>query len=181
MSVVPSSLKANRGCRGLWNSGRRRRSRFVDRNRERKIGARFQATGPDRVVPDRRFGYHRRVNRLRDEPDRGASVRFVGLITISWFQERAESGLLGRVMSLAMFSAVALDPISFALAGILVGINLTAMFVGAGALLLYYGDAGSGEPYDARSGLGQRVFCGGVIEERLSDGRTCDPGPPPYL
>ena len=58
------------------------------------------------------------------------------MITISWFQERAESGLLGRVMSLAMFSAIALDPISFALAGILVGINLTAMFVGAGALLL---------------------------------------------
>lgn len=39
-------------------------------------------------------------------------------------------------MSLAMFSAVALDPVSFALAGLLVGINLTLMFVGAGALLL---------------------------------------------
>ena len=39
-------------------------------------------------------------------------------------------------MSLAMFSEVALDPISFALAAILVGINPTAMFVGAGALLL---------------------------------------------
>src|SRR5215217_5814165 len=66
----------------------------------------------------------------------GATASFLGLITISWFQERAESGLLGYVMSLAMFSAVALDPISFALTGILVGINLTAMFVGAGALLL---------------------------------------------
>jgi len=40
------------------------------------------------------------------------------------------------VMSFAMFSAVALDPISFALAGILVGIDLTAMFLAAGALLL---------------------------------------------
>ena len=40
-------------------------------------------------------------------------------------------------MSLAMFSAVALDPISFVLAGVLVGINLTAMFVSAGALLLF--------------------------------------------
>jgi hypothetical protein len=39
-------------------------------------------------------------------------------------------------MSLAMFSAVALDPVSFALAGILVEINVTAMFAGAGALLL---------------------------------------------
>jgi hypothetical protein len=35
-----------------------------------------------------------------------------------------------------MFSAVALDPISFALAGILVGIDLTSMFLAAGALLL---------------------------------------------
>jgi hypothetical protein len=39
-------------------------------------------------------------------------------------------------MSFAMFSAVALDPISFALAGMLVGLNLKAMFLAAGALLL---------------------------------------------
>jgi len=66
----------------------------------------------------------------------GATASFLGVITISWLQERADPGLLGRVMSLAMFSAVALDPLSFALAGVLVGINLTAMFVVAGALLL---------------------------------------------
>ena len=66
----------------------------------------------------------------------GATASFLGVITISWLQERTEPGLLGRVMSLAMFSAVALDPVSFALAGLLVGINLTLMFVGAGALLL---------------------------------------------
>ena len=66
----------------------------------------------------------------------GATASFLGVITISWLQERTEPGLLGRVMSLAMFSAVALDPISFALAGLLVGVNLTLMFVGAGALLL---------------------------------------------
>ena len=65
----------------------------------------------------------------------GATASFLGVITISWLQERAEPALIGRVMSLAMFSAVALDPISFALAGVLVGINLTAMFVAAGALL----------------------------------------------
>lgn len=66
----------------------------------------------------------------------GATASFLGVITVSWLQERAEPGMIGRVMSLAMFSAVALDPISFAISGILVGINLTAMFVGAGALLL---------------------------------------------
>jgi predicted MFS family arabinose efflux permease len=66
----------------------------------------------------------------------GGTASFLGIITISWLQERTEPRLIGRVMSLAMFSAVALDPISFVLAGILVGINVTAMFVGAGALLL---------------------------------------------
>jgi MFS family permease len=66
----------------------------------------------------------------------GATASFLGIITISWLQERTEPGLLGRVMSFAMFSAVALDPISFALAGILVELDLTAMFLAAGALLL---------------------------------------------
>jgi hypothetical protein len=46
----------------------------------------------------------------------GATASFPGVITISWLQERAEPRLMGCVMSLAMFSEVALDPISFALA-----------------------------------------------------------------
>jgi hypothetical protein len=62
----------------------------------------------------------------------GAISSFLGVITVSWLQERTESALIGRVMSFAMFSAVALDPISFALAGI----DLTSMFLAAGALLL---------------------------------------------
>jgi MFS family permease len=66
----------------------------------------------------------------------GATSSFLGVITISWLQERAEPRLIGRVMSFAMFSAVALDPISFALAGVLVELDLTAMFLAAGALLL---------------------------------------------
>jgi hypothetical protein len=66
----------------------------------------------------------------------GATSSFLGVITVSWLQERTEPALIGRVMSFAMFSAVALDPISFALAGILVGLDLTAMFLAAGALLL---------------------------------------------
>jgi predicted MFS family arabinose efflux permease len=73
----------------------------------------------------------------------GATASFLGVITISWLQERAEPGLLGRVMSLVMFSAVALDPISFALAGVLVEINLEATFVGAGALLLLTASLGA--------------------------------------
>ena len=66
----------------------------------------------------------------------GATASFLGVITISWLQERTEPGMIGRVMSLAMFSAVALDPISFALAGVLVELDLKAMFLAAGTLLL---------------------------------------------
>jgi predicted MFS family arabinose efflux permease len=73
----------------------------------------------------------------------GTTASFLGVITISWLQERAEPGLLGRVMSLVMFSAVALDPISFALAGGLVEVNLEATFVGAGALLFLTASLGA--------------------------------------
>jgi MFS family permease len=66
----------------------------------------------------------------------GATSSFLGVITISWLQERTEPRLIGRVMSFAMFSAVALDPISFALAGVLVELDLTAVFLAAGTLLL---------------------------------------------
>ena len=66
----------------------------------------------------------------------GATASFLAVINVSWLQERAEPGLTGRVMSLAMLATMVLDPISFALAGILVEVNLKATFVGAGALLV---------------------------------------------
>jgi hypothetical protein len=76
----------------------------------------------------------------------GVAASFLGIVNVTWLQERSEPGLTGRVMSLAMFSAVALDPISFALAGILVGIDLSATFVGAGALLLFTAILGAASP-----------------------------------
>ena len=66
----------------------------------------------------------------------GGSASFLAVVNISWLQERSGDGLTGRVMSLAMFSAVALDPISYVLAGFLVDVNLTAVFLSAGGLLL---------------------------------------------
>jgi MFS family permease len=76
----------------------------------------------------------------------GATASFLGVITISWLQERSEPGMLGRVMSFAMFSAVALDPISFALAGVLVELDLTTMFLAAGTLLLLTALVGAASP-----------------------------------
>lgn len=66
----------------------------------------------------------------------GMTASFLAVVNISWLQERSEPGLVGRVMSLAMFSAIALDPISYVLAGILVELNLMVVFLAAGGLLL---------------------------------------------
>ena len=66
----------------------------------------------------------------------GTTASFLAVVNISWLQERSGPGLTGRVMSLAMFSTIALDPISYVLAGVLVELSLTAVFLAAGSLLL---------------------------------------------
>ena len=65
----------------------------------------------------------------------GAAASFLGVVNISWLQERSEPHLTGRVMSLAMFAAVSLDSLSFALAGLLAEVGLAVLFLAAGALL----------------------------------------------
>jgi MFS family permease len=66
----------------------------------------------------------------------GGAAGFLGVVNISWLQERSEPELTGRVMSLAMFAAVSLDPLSFALAGLLAELGLAVLFLTAGGLLL---------------------------------------------
>ncbi len=62
-----------------------------------------------------------------------------GLITvvgITWVQKQTQAEMLGRVMSLVMFSSFGLAPLSFALAGVLVDFNLTILFSVAGSIML---------------------------------------------
>ncbi|MDP9437864.1 MAG: MFS transporter [Actinomycetota bacterium] len=66
----------------------------------------------------------------------GAAASFLAVVNISWLQERSEPDVTGRVMSLAMLSTMALDPISYLAAGAFVGLNLTVVFLAAGALLI---------------------------------------------
>jgi len=66
----------------------------------------------------------------------GGTAGFLGVVNISWLQERSEPHLTGRVMSLAMFAAVSLDPLSFALAGLMAELGLTVLFLSAGGLLV---------------------------------------------
>jgi MFS family permease len=66
----------------------------------------------------------------------GGAAGFLGVVNISWLQERSEPELTGRVMSLAMFAAVSLDPLSFVLAGLLAELGLSVLFLVSGGLLL---------------------------------------------
>jgi MFS family permease len=65
----------------------------------------------------------------------GLGVGFVNVQFAAWMQMRVDRALLGRVMSVMMFSAVGLVPISYAAAGVLADWSLPALFVIAGAIL----------------------------------------------
>ncbi|MGJ5674590.1 MAG: MFS transporter [Nostochopsis sp.] len=58
------------------------------------------------------------------------------VVGITWIQKQTQPEMLGRVMSLGMFSAFGVAPLSFALAGILVNLNLTILFTVAGSIML---------------------------------------------
>jgi hypothetical protein len=66
----------------------------------------------------------------------GMTAGYLNVTIIAWLQARADPALLGRVMSLVMLGAVGLQPVSLALAGILVDAHATAMYVAAGAVIL---------------------------------------------
>jgi MFS family permease len=65
----------------------------------------------------------------------GVGVGYLGVVLMAWLQERTKPSLHGRVMSLMMFAAVAVDPLSYALMGALSGLDLRIMFAVAGSLL----------------------------------------------
>ena len=66
----------------------------------------------------------------------GAGGAVVNVMLMTWLQARTEPSLLGRVMSVVMFAAVGLTPLSYAVAGFVAEAHVTAMFVGSGALVV---------------------------------------------
>ena len=65
----------------------------------------------------------------------GLAAGYLGVVLISWLQERTSPELLGRVMSLVVFAAVALDPVSYALTGVLVAGGVERLFLVAGGAM----------------------------------------------
>lgn len=64
----------------------------------------------------------------------GFGLAFVRAVT--WLQRQAAPEMQGRMASLLVFAAVAADPFSNALAGVLAEWSLTGLFVGAGLLTI---------------------------------------------
>ncbi len=65
----------------------------------------------------------------------GISNGYVNIHFFTWLQKRIPQELMGRVMSLLMFSSVGLAPVSNALAGAILQINLNVLFIGGGLLM----------------------------------------------
>ena len=66
----------------------------------------------------------------------GVGAGYLGVVLMSWLQERSEAGLRARVMSLMMFAAVAVDPISYTFVGALSEFDLRIVFALPGSLLV---------------------------------------------
>jgi ABC exporter DevA family ATP-binding subunit len=63
----------------------------------------------------------------------GGTVTVLGM---TWLQQNTASNMQGRMMGLTMFAAVALDPFSQGVSGVLVEFSLTGLFVAAGVTML---------------------------------------------
>ncbi len=67
----------------------------------------------------------------------GVLIGFTNIIAISWLQARIASEMMGRVMSLAMLMGFGITPLSLGVAGWLLDVNATALFVGSGLLVIF--------------------------------------------
>jgi amino acid transporter len=64
------------------------------------------------------------------------AVGYLNVQLISWFQQRVERAMLGRVMSVLMFASVGLMPFSLAAAGAAIQWSVRGMFLVAGVAVL---------------------------------------------
>lgn len=66
----------------------------------------------------------------------GVANGYNNILMISWLQQRITPGMMGRMMSLVMFAAIGLNPLSTAAAGALIGFNASFLLVSAGGLMM---------------------------------------------
>lgn len=68
----------------------------------------------------------------------GLANGYVVIIFVTWLQQRTHPSMLGRVMSLLMFSSAGLLPISNMLTGMLIKINPVGLFIFSGSLMTVF-------------------------------------------
>lgn len=69
----------------------------------------------------------------------GLAIGYLNVVGVSWLQARVEVEMLGRVMSLVLVAGFGITPLSTAIAGALIDVNATALFVGSGLLVFATG------------------------------------------
>lgn len=65
----------------------------------------------------------------------GIANGYAGIQFVTWQQRRIPEQLMGRVMSLLLFTSIGIAPVSSTLAGVLLNLSPNAVFIGAGVLL----------------------------------------------
>jgi hypothetical protein len=66
----------------------------------------------------------------------GMAQGYIVILFVTWLQMRTPAAMLGRMMSLLMFAVVGLAPLSTSVAGAMIDLNLTAVFMVAGVALM---------------------------------------------
>jgi MFS family permease len=74
----------------------------------------------------------------------GLGAGFVNIQFTTWIQLRVERAMLGRVMSVLMFAAIGLIPVSYAISGVVAQWSLPWLFAGGGAILVITSAAATG-------------------------------------
>lgn len=72
----------------------------------------------------------------------GTGVGYMNIAIVSWAQARTDPRLLGRTMSFLMLGGVVGAPVSLAVAGAVIDLNATALFLAAGGLVVATAMAG---------------------------------------
>jgi len=67
----------------------------------------------------------------------GAGNGYVAILMFTWMQTNTPKDMLGRMMSMVMLAGNGLVPISQAISGAVIKWNLEALFVSAGALVVF--------------------------------------------
>jgi hypothetical protein len=66
----------------------------------------------------------------------GLSNGWIEVIITTWLQVQSGEGMRGRIMGITAVAAIGLEPVSYAVTGLLAHVGLTVIFFTAGSLLL---------------------------------------------